>query len=306
MAIPGVSTPSLPRLGPAPEFTRTQHWFNTPGGPPLTLAGLRGHVVLVDFWTYTCINCIRTLPFLKGLYATYHRYGLEIVGVETPEFTFEQQAGNVSQAIHSDGLRYPVVQDNLYGTWNAYQNQYWPAEYLIDARGQVRHTQFGEGDYHARRGRRPRSCCTRPAPAAAAPMTAHAVLPSRQLATPETYLNAAARPGLRPAAAARRARLPGRRNPPLNEFALHGSWRVEPAVLTPPPPGATITVRVQAADVYLVLTSAGNVPRPVRVLLDGQPIRAADAGTDVHGARSRSAASGSTRWSPAPAPSSTR
>ena len=138
---------SLPRLGAAPEFTGTERWFNTPGGAPLTLAGLRGHVVLVDFWTYTCINCLRTLPFLKGLYATYHPYGLQIVGVETPEFTFEQDAGNVAQAIRSDGLRYPVVQDNQYGTWNAYGNQYWPAEYLIDARGQVRHVQFGEGDY---------------------------------------------------------------------------------------------------------------------------------------------------------------
>ena len=167
VAIPGVQTPSLPKLGAAPEFTGTQHWFNTPGGRPLTLAGLRGHVVIVDFWTYTCINCIRTLPFLKGLYATYHRYGLDIVGVETPEFTFEQDAGNVEQAINSDGMRYPVVQDNHYGTWNAYQNQYWPAEYLIDASGQVRHTQFGEGDYKqdeaavrdaALRGRRAATC----------------------------------------------------------------------------------------------------------------------------------------------------
>ena len=138
---------NLPRLGPAPEFTDNQKWFNTPGGRPLTLHGLRGHVVLVDFWTYTCINCIRTLPFLKGLYATYHPYGFDIVGVETPEFTFEQNAGNVAQAISSDGLRYPVVQDNRYGTWNAWGNQYWPAEYLVDANGEVRHTQFGEGDY---------------------------------------------------------------------------------------------------------------------------------------------------------------
>src|ERR1039458_3325091 len=128
VSIARVKTPSLPDLGPAPEFTKTQRWFNTPGGARLTLAGLRGHVVLVDFWTYTCINCIRTLPFLKGLYATYHRHGLQIVGVETPEFTFEQDAGNVAQAIQSDGLRYPVVQDNEYGTWNAYQNQYWAAE----------------------------------------------------------------------------------------------------------------------------------------------------------------------------------
>ena len=188
-AIPGVKTPSLPQLGPAPDFTNTERWFNTPGGRPLTLAGLRGHVVLVDFWTYTCINCIRTLPFLKGLYATYHRYGLDIVGVETPEFTFEQEAGNVQQAIGSDGLRYPIVQDNRYGTWNAYQNEYWPAEYLIDANGQVRHTQFGEGDY------KPDEAAVRELLYEAgdrhlpAPMSAHAIMPSTGLATPETYLD---------------------------------------------------------------------------------------------------------------------
>ena len=104
--------------------------------------------MLVDFWTYTCINCIRTLPFLKGLYATYHRYGLEVVGVETPEFTFEQEASNVAAG---DPLRRDHAtrssRTTTYGTWNAYQNQYWPAEYLIDAHGNVRHTQFGEGDY---------------------------------------------------------------------------------------------------------------------------------------------------------------
>jgi cytochrome c biogenesis protein CcdA/thiol-disulfide isomerase/thioredoxin len=124
VSIPGVRTPSLPTLGPAPEFTGTERWFNTPGGAPLTLASMRGHVVLIDFWTYTCINCIRTLPFVQGLYSTYHRYGLDIVGVETPEFTFEQNASNVQQAIHSDGLTYPVAQDNRYGTWNAWENQY--------------------------------------------------------------------------------------------------------------------------------------------------------------------------------------
>src|SRR5947208_935929 len=147
VGIPGVATPPLPDLGPAPDFTDTQQWWGTPGGQPLTLARLRGRVVLVDFWTYTCINCIRTLPFLKGLYATYHPYGLEIVGVEAPEFTFEQEAANVEQAVRSDSIRYPVVQDNRLATWNAYQNEYWPAEYLIDARGEVRHTQFGEGEY---------------------------------------------------------------------------------------------------------------------------------------------------------------
>src|SRR5262249_30456563 len=92
VSIPGGATPSLPKLGTGANFTDTQQWFNTPGDRPLTMAGMRGHVVLIDFWTYTCINCIRTLPFVKGLYATYHRDGLDVVGIETPEFTFEQEA----------------------------------------------------------------------------------------------------------------------------------------------------------------------------------------------------------------------
>ena len=148
VAIPGVKTPSLPELGPAPDFTDTQDWFNTPGDRPLTLAGLRGHVVLVDFWTYTCINCIRTLPFLKGLYAhvpplrARHRRRGD-AGVHVRAGGGQRPAGDPART----ASHYPVVQDNHYGTWNAYQNQYWPAEYFIDAKGQVRHTQFGEGDY---------------------------------------------------------------------------------------------------------------------------------------------------------------
>src|SRR5206468_1669910 len=128
----------LPVLGKAPEFVGTQRWFNTPAGRGLTLASLRGKVVLLDFWTYSCINCIRTLPYLKAWYATYHPAGLEIVGVHTPEFAFEKDAGNVATAIRDDGLRYPVVQDNEMSTWNAYGNEYWPAEYFIDAHGNVR------------------------------------------------------------------------------------------------------------------------------------------------------------------------
>ncbi len=269
VAIPGVNTPALPQLGPAPDFTRTQRWFNTPGGRGLSLGGLRGKVVLVDFWTYTCINCIRTLPFLKGLYATYHRYGLEIVGVETPEFTFEQEAGNVAQAIASDGLRYPVVQDNAYGTWNAYQNQYWPAEYLIDAQGQVRHTQFGEGNYRADEAAVRALLAAAGARHLPAPMTAHATLPSAQLATPETYLNADRAQGFAQPPARGVHFYPGVRNPLLNEFGLHGTWRINSAAGTPVAPGASITVRYQAANVYLVLTSAGNRPRSVDAVVDG-------------------------------------
>ncbi len=104
-------------------------------------------MVLIDFWTYTCINCIRTLPYLKAWDAAYRNEGLTIVGVETPEFAFEHDAANVANAISQFGLHYPVVQDNNMGTWNAYGNEYWPADYLIDAHGQVRYTAFGEGDY---------------------------------------------------------------------------------------------------------------------------------------------------------------
>jgi cytochrome c biogenesis protein CcdA/thiol-disulfide isomerase/thioredoxin len=283
VGIPGVRTPSLPKLGPAPDFANTQRWFNTAGGRPLSLSQLRGHVVLVDFWTYTCINCIRTLPFLKGLYADYHRYGLEIVGVETPEFTFEQDAGNVQQAIQSDGLRYPVVQDNQYGTWNAYGNEYWPAEYLIDASGQVRHTQFGEGDYKQSEAAVRSLLYEAGARKLPPPMTAHAMTPSAKLATPETYLNTQRSQEFVTPLQSGVHSYNGATSLQLNEFALRGVWKVSSESATAWAPSAAIEARFQAANVYLVMTSSGNVPRQVRVLLDGRPINATDAGADVHG-----------------------
>jgi cytochrome c biogenesis protein CcdA/thiol-disulfide isomerase/thioredoxin len=279
--IAGVKTPALPKLGPAPQFTKTERWFNTPDGRPLTLAGMRGHVVLVDFWTYTCINCIRTLPFLKGLYATYHRYGLDIVGVETPEFTFEQDAGNVAQAVGADGLRYPVVQDNRYGTWNAYQNEYWPAEYLIDAHGQVRHTQFGEGDYKQDEAAVRELLYEAGARNLPPPMTATAIMPSKGLATPETYLDSERSQGFAQPLRTGTHFYPGVIDPQPDEFGLHGTWKVDGQSSTPVSSGAYVIGRFQAAHVYLVLTSAGNLPRAVKVLLDGKPITARDAGADV-------------------------
>jgi thiol-disulfide isomerase/thioredoxin len=276
----------LPDLGPAPGFTDTQQWFNTPGGRPLTLTGLRGHVVLVDFWTYTCINCIRTLPFVEGLWRHYHRYGLEVVGVETPEFTFEQIASNVQQAIRSDGITYPVVQDNRYGTWNAYQNQYWPAEYLIDARGNVRHTQFGEGSY----GEDERDVRALLAAAGAhhlpPPMTARAIIPSRQIGTPETYLNPQRAQGFAvPLVRGERSyTAPALSSLGLNEWALSGRWQVGSQSITPAGAAGSLSViegAVQARDVYLVLTSASGVPRRGRVLLGGAPIPSRLRGSDV-------------------------
>jgi cytochrome c biogenesis protein CcdA/thiol-disulfide isomerase/thioredoxin len=282
VAIPGVKTPSLPDLGKAPNFTDTQDWFNTPGDRPLTIAGLRGHVVLVDFWTYTCINCIRTLPFVKGLYATYHRYGLEVVGVESPEFTFEQEASNVEQAIRSDGIKYPVVQDNDLGTWNAYQNEYWPAEYFIDAQGNVRHTQFGEGNYKEDEAAVRQLLYEAGAKHLPRPMTATAIMPSAELGTPETYLNPQRAEGFAQALQPGTHSYPGVGNIDLNEFALKGSWTVGSESVTPSSASGSIEGGIQAAHVYLVMTSTGKMPRSGRVMIGGQPISNKEAGADVH------------------------
>ena len=140
---------SLPNLGPAANFTGITAWLNTPGNRPLSLSKLRGHVVLVDFWTYSCINCRRSLPHVEAWYKSYARDGFVVVGVHTPEFAFEHVVSNVKSAASSLGVRYPVAIDDNDATWNAYNNEYWPAEYLIDQNGDVRRTDFGEGQYGA-------------------------------------------------------------------------------------------------------------------------------------------------------------
>lgn len=271
----------LPVLGEAPEFVGNERWFNTPGDRPLTLRQLRGRVVLVDFWTYTCINCIRTFPYLKAWDARYRKDGLTIVGVHTPEFPFERDPGNVEEAIERNGIRYPVAQDNEQQTWNAYANQYWPAEYFIDARGRVRYVHFGEGEYKekeqvirellAEAGRRvgkPKS-------------GASGIEAEAGVTTPETYLgtaraegftNAKLSPGLHDFSAPPRV--------PLNEFAYRGPWRIEFDSATAA--GGSLELDFGARRVYLVLGTVDQRPRRVRVLLDGKPIGAA-AGSDVHG-----------------------
>ncbi|HEY4450982.1 MAG TPA: cytochrome c biogenesis protein CcdA [Solirubrobacteraceae bacterium] len=272
---------ALPALGPAPEFTDTQRWFNTPGGRPEQLASLRGHVVLVDFWTYTCINCIRTLPYLKAWDAAYRRAGLTIVGVETPEFAFERDAGNVANAIGQFGLRYPVVQDNNMGTWNAYGNQYWPADYLIDASGQVRYASFGEGDYDKTETAIRALLAEAGAPVGGRSHPRGVIVPSRE-ATPETYLGTARAQGWidAPRAGTHDYGPAATGALGLNDFAFSGTWNIsaQPALAGA---GAGIDVEFQAKNVYLVLSSAGGRPLPVQVLLDGRPIGRAAAGADV-------------------------
>lgn len=278
----------LPVLGPAPDFTGTQQWFNTPGGRPLSLAGLRGHVVLIDFWTYSCINCIRTLPYLNAWEAKYARDGLEIVGVHTPEFPFEHSAANVREAIAQNGIRYPVVQDNNYATWNAYQNEYWPAEYLIDAQGRVRLADFGEGEYQAKE-QAIRSLLAEAgsgAPALGADTHPVAQTPSEAEVTPESYLGAekaerfegALHPGVHDYGAAAA--------PPRREHLRYGGiWDLGLSSATAGA-RASLALSFYARRVFLVMGVPGATPTvggrlPVRLLLDGHPLGPAQAGPDV-------------------------
>ncbi|HEY3907117.1 MAG TPA: cytochrome c biogenesis protein DipZ [Streptosporangiaceae bacterium] len=138
---------TLVNCGKAPNFAGITNWLNTPGGKPLSIHALHGKVVLVDFWTYSCINCQRTLPHVEAWYKEYAKDGFVVVGVHTPEFAFEHVVSNIKAEAASLGVHYPVAVDNGYETWNAYSNEYWPADYLVDASGNIRHIHFGEGDY---------------------------------------------------------------------------------------------------------------------------------------------------------------
>jgi cytochrome c biogenesis protein CcdA/thiol-disulfide isomerase/thioredoxin len=270
----GGGTERLPDLGAAPEFTGTQRWFNTPGGRPLTLAGLRGKVVLVDFWTYTCINCIRTLPYLKAWYARYHRAGLEIVGVHSPEFTFEKDAGNVGRAVRSDGLDYPVVQDNDLATWQAWGNNAWPAHYLVDARGRVREVQVGEGGY----AETERSIRDLLAEAGARQTEAMAeprgVVTPTQATTPETYVGTDRADGFSTAPGfgtrAYTATPAGRLA--LNRFTLGGIWTAGPQAARAGI-GAALAARIHARDVYVVLSPPASGPGRAQIAIDDRPPR---------------------------------
>jgi thiol-disulfide isomerase/thioredoxin len=274
----------LPRLGEAPDFTGNQSWFNTEDGEALSLnQQLDGRVVLIDFWTYTCINCIRTLPYLKAWDAEYRDDGLTIVGVHSPEFPFEREADNVADAIEENELRYPVTQDNDFATWTAYGNQYWPAKYLIDAEGQVRFVHFGEGEYETterairtllrEKGDEELGNGARASAEAANPATR----------TPETYLGSARAEGwingpIR-AGTQRFGEAPGHLD--ANEFAYSGTWQVTPDGATAAQAGG-IDAEFEAEKVFLVLGSTSG-PGRVRVLLDGEPVAPASAGEDVRG-----------------------
>jgi cytochrome c biogenesis protein CcdA/thiol-disulfide isomerase/thioredoxin len=277
----------LPDLGPAPDFVEPGMWFNTPGGKPLSIQALTAgehRVVLIDFWTYTCINCLRTLPYLKAWDADYRDDGLTIVGVHAPEFSFERDPGNVAEAIERNGLRYPVVQDNEFGTWNAFGNQYWPAKYLIDADGHVRFVHFGEGQYEQTEAAI-RSLLAEAGHAKLGEMAGRqdAEVADPDLRTPETYLGYARAQGWvnGPQRGEREYPAPEPESLDLNEFAYGGKWRIDEESATAVR-GATVSLRFQARRVFLVLGAQG--PADLRVELDGKPISDTDAGDDVSAA----------------------
>jgi cytochrome c biogenesis protein CcdA/thiol-disulfide isomerase/thioredoxin len=274
---------SLPRYGPAPDFADIADWLNTPHGKPLTIAGLRGKVVLVDFWTYSCINCLRTIPHLRAWYAAYHKDGLEIVGVHTPEFAFEHVPSNVEGAVKRLGISWPVALDNEYGTWNAWSNQYWPADYLVDQQGQVRAYSFGEGDYAKTEDD------IRQLLGIGGRTTSVANRTPTELQTPETYLGPERLDGSRyvgtPPVLNHRADYRLAESVPQNDISYGGTWTLSGQTATPGR-GARLDLHYHADDVYIVLSGHGRIA----VTRNGKPLPP----IDVDGAKLYTVLSGTT------------
>jgi cytochrome c biogenesis protein CcdA/thiol-disulfide isomerase/thioredoxin len=255
----GGGTETLEDYGPAPDFHGVTRWLNS---EPLTLRGLRNRVVLVDFWTYSCINCLRTLPYIRAWDERYRDAGLTIVGVHSPEFAFERVESNVRENVRKLGVRYPVALDNDFVTWQSWRNQYWPAKYLIDKRGHVRYYHFGEGDY-AETEEAIRTLLGADAPDASglADKSPHGQV------TPESYVGYERfdRNGGDRIVKDKPYAYTFPRGLSENELALSGIWTVqgERAVA-----GLSAGLRMQyrARDVYLVLTGTGTV----EVLVDGK------------------------------------
>lgn len=262
----------LASCGAAPEFRGTQKWFNTPDGKPATLGALKGKVVLVDFWAYSCINCQRATPHLLAWDKAYKSLGLQIVGIHSPEFAFEKSAGNLQSAISQEKIGYPVGQDNNLATWTAYRNQYWPAKYLVDGAGTVRSIKFGEGDYGQTENQiRELLKDANPNVQLPAPVdgTVKADSIGAEGTTPETYLgysrsanlngtgkltpNKSVAFGLNPAQ-------------PNDTFSLGGQWAVGTQSVTSTK-GSQARLNYQAAKVFHVLSGEGTVT----VSIPGEP-----------------------------------
>jgi len=293
-AAPALAPIRLRDEGELPMLDGASGWLDS---PPLTRDALRGKVVVVNFWTYSCINCLRTLPYLKTWAERYGKDGLVVIGVHTPEFGFERDPGNVRRALKDLGIHYPVATDNNYRIWQAFDNQYWPAFYIADANGRIRFHHFGEGGYDdAERAIRQLLADAghgMPAADGGAPVATGALAPADpdDIGSEETYVGYRQAQGfaspepVRPdhdAAYSTPARLA------LNTFALAGQWNVgaESAVATAP--GARLSYRFHARDLHLVLgPGADGRPLRFRVSIDGAPPG------DAHGADVAADGSGS-------------
>ncbi|WP_186197029.1 cytochrome c biogenesis protein DipZ [Burkholderia gladioli] len=286
-----VSAPALPVEGDAPSLASATEWLNS---PPLTNASLRGKVVLVDFWTYSCINCLRTLPYVKAWARKYRNDGLVVIGVHAPEFAFERDIGNVKKATHDLGVTYPVAIDNGYSIWRAFNNEYWPAHYFIDAQGRVRYHHFGEGDYVQSERAIQQLLVEAGHPDAAqvplgidgpAASGAQAAADNADMRSPETYVGYAraenfSSPGGQLHDREHDYAAPAQ--PGLDDWGLAGAWSVAEQQATLAKPGGRIVYRFHARDLHLVLGPGKNgAPVRFRVTIDGTA-PGASHGADVN------------------------
>src|SRR5260221_8908590 len=278
---PSQDTSDLFNTNPAaPDFIGIDKWLNV--DKPLSIHDLKGKVVLVDFWTYTCINCIRTLPFVTSWYDKYKDQGFVVIGVHTPEFQFEHDTNNVLNAIKQYNIHYPVAQDNEYATWNNFNNQYWPAEYLIDANGNIRRTHFGEGEYD--QTEKAIQALLRESgkkDVSSEVLTKEDQTPTGQL-SPETYLGSKRMQYYYPNGSVGN----GEQNFTLannlleNSFSYGGTWNItdETAIAGN---NATLNYNFTASKVYIILRPGSSIGGKVKIYLDGKVIDAAVAGQDV-------------------------
>jgi thiol-disulfide isomerase/thioredoxin len=269
-----VDVSNLPDAGRAPALD-AKGWINS---PPLTQASLKGKVVLYDIWTYSCINCVRTFPYVRAWYDRYKADGLVVVGVHSPEFDFEKVHSNVEGAVKRLDVTWPVALDDDMTIWNEFENQYWPADYVADRTGELRYSHFGEGDYDNTENVL-RKLLNVPD---AAPRANQSVTPetaSGQPVNPETYLDVqhgmiGAQLGLRSYPVA------GNLVPPATE--LEGPWTGANEKVTAAQPGATVALGARAQSVNMVLGSATGKPMDAIVTLDGGPVPANRRGANVH------------------------
>ena len=268
-----------------PSLGGTTEWLNS---EPLGSAGLRGHVVLVNFWTLTCINWLRQAPYVRAWSHGYRDYGLIVIGVHTPEFSFEHEIDRVRQATKERGIDYPVAVDSAYAVWSAFDNHYWPALYFIDADGIIRDSHFGEGRYEQSERVIQRLLGTDREPIVVEGHGVEAAADWDHLRTPETYLGDGrngrfASPG-RATFERRTYELPEHLR--LNHWALAGEWTIGQEKVVLDRPGGSITCRFHARDAHLVLAPGANGPIPFRVHLDGEapgPSHGADVDEDGSG-----------------------